>query len=288
MAGRRLAEKVRKIGARSTCGQCAKILAVAIDHDMRAGADWAVSALTATRYRADFSPSSLWEIERFLNADAPGGRPRPLGLLGKDLDARVTMLGGYVGEVIRRRLGGAWVRDGEHAALDLPDGTRIRPVEQMMHRVTTGAAGSLAAYAAALGADPGPSTPVLECRCCGAVPAADTKFRAVQSVLVWISYTRTPGPFCRDCGTGVFRKLQQKMFTFGWYGVFSWLVPIVLLLNWAALAKVTALPPPDATSAPPVNAGRPLLRRPQVIVGVLAPFVLLAALMIYGPSADQV
>ncbi|GLL08650.1 hypothetical protein GCM10017581_104170 [Dactylosporangium matsuzakiense] len=34
-------------------------------------------------------------------------------------------MGGYVGEVIRRRLGGAWVRDGGQPALDLPGGARI-------------------------------------------------------------------------------------------------------------------------------------------------------------------
>ncbi|WP_344514475.1 hypothetical protein [Dactylosporangium maewongense] len=163
---------------------------MAIDHDVRAGADWAVEVLTAAGYRADFSPSSLWEIERFLNAEAPDGRPRSRGLLGKDLDVRVAMLGGYVGEVIRRRVGGTWVRDGDHAALDLPGGARIWPAQQVMHRLATGAGGSLTAYASAAGADPGPSTPVLQCRCCGAVPAADTKFRAVQSVLIWIGYTR--------------------------------------------------------------------------------------------------
>ncbi|MGI5174737.1 hypothetical protein ACQEVZ_00185 [Dactylosporangium sp. CA-152071] len=261
---------------------------MAIDHDVRAGADWAVEVLTAAGYRADFSPSSLWEIERFLNAEAPDGRPRSRGLLGKDLDVRVAMLGGYVGEVIRRRVGGTWVRDGDHAALDLPGGARIWPAQQVMHRLATGAGGSLTAYASAAGADPGPSTPVLQCRCCGAVPAADTKFRAVQSVLIWIGYTRAPGPFCRDCGTAVFRDLQQKMFTFGWYGIFAVAAPIVLLLNWAAMTKVTALAAPAAQpgGAPvrPMDAGRPLLRRPQVIAGILAPIVLLTAFAIHARS----
>ncbi|MFG2039106.1 hypothetical protein [Dactylosporangium sp. NPDC048998] len=260
-----------------------------IDHDMRAGADWTAAALTAFGYRADFSPSSLWEIERFLSTEAPDGRPRPRGLLGKDLDARVSMVGGYVGEVIRRRLGGAWVRDGDHPALDLPDGARIRPVQQVQHRLVSGAVGSLTAYASAFGADPGPSTPVLQCRCCGAVPAADTKFRAVQSVLIWISYTRSPGPFCRDCGTAVFRHLQQKTFTFGWYGIFSVVAALVLLLNWAAMTKVTRLAAPAAQpGAAPVrtmDTGRPLPRRPQVLAGILAPIVLLTAFVIYARSS---
>ncbi|MFF5227459.1 hypothetical protein [Dactylosporangium sp. NPDC000521] len=68
-----------------------------IDNDVRAGADWTAAALTAAGYRADFSPSSLWEVERFLSTEAPDGRPRPRGLLGKDLDTRVAMVGGYVG-----------------------------------------------------------------------------------------------------------------------------------------------------------------------------------------------
>jgi hypothetical protein len=262
---------------------------VAIDNDVRAGADWTAAALTAAGYRADFLPSSLWEIERFLSTEAPDGRPRPRGLLGKDLDTRLSMIGGYVGEVIRRRLGGAWVRDGDHAALDLPDGTRIRPVQQVMDRLATGAAGSLTAYASASGADPGPPSPVLQCRCCGAAPAADVKFRAVQSVLVWFSYTRCPGPFCRDCGTAVFRDIQQKIFTFGWYGVLSPIALFALLLNWAAMTKVSGLPAPAAQqgAAPvrPMAAGRTLLRRPQVLAGVLAPVVLLAAFAIYARSS---
>lgn len=253
---------------------------------MRAGADWTASTLTAYGYRADFSPWSLWEIERFLSTEAPDGRPRPRGLLRKDLDARVSMVGGYVGEVIRRRLGGAWVRDGDHAALDLPNGVRIRPVQQVQHRLAAGAAGSLTGYASAIGADPGPPTPVLSCRCCGAVPAADAKFRAVQSVLIWIRYTRSPGPFCRDCGTAVFRHLQQNTCTFGWYGMFSPVAAVVLLLNWAAMTKVTRLAAPTAqpgaTPVRPMDTGRPLLRRPQVLVGALAPIVLLTAFVIYA------
>ena len=258
---------------------------MAIDNDVRAGADWTVAALTAAGYRADFSPSSLWEIERFLNTEAPGGRPRPRGLLGKELDARVAMVGGYVGEVIRRQVGGAWVRDGDHAALDLPGGARIRPAQQVMQRLAVGAAGSLTAYASACGADPGPSSPVLQCRCCGAVPAADIKLRAVQSVLIWIGYTRSPGPFCRDCGTAVFRHLQQKMFMFGWYGVFAVVTPLVLLLNWVAMTKVAGLAQPAAATGRPMDAGRPLLRRPQALAGMLAPIVLLTAFVIYARSS---
>ncbi|GLL05950.1 hypothetical protein GCM10017581_076980 [Dactylosporangium matsuzakiense] len=197
-------------------------------------------------------------------------------------------MGGYVGEVIRRRLGGAWVRDGGQPALDLPGGARIYPVQQVQQRLGSGA-GSLTAYASALGADPGPLTPVLPCRCCGALPAADTKFRAVQSVLLWIGYTRSPGPFCRDCGTAVFRQLQQKTFMLGWYGIFSPVAALVLLLNWAAMTHVTRLAAPTAQPGAipgrPMDPGRPLTHRPQVLAGILAPILLLTAFVIYTRSS---
>ncbi|WP_432837656.1 hypothetical protein [Dactylosporangium sp. CA-092794] len=125
--------------------------------DVRDAAEWVAAALTASGYRADFSPGSLWEIERFFDAEAPDGRPRPNGLLAQQLGPRLFALGSYVGEVVRRHVGGDWSGDDDDPAaevdvcLELPDGKRIWPVQRVMRRFSNGPEDGLVAYGAALG-----------------------------------------------------------------------------------------------------------------------------------------
>ncbi|WP_344615231.1 hypothetical protein [Dactylosporangium salmoneum] len=129
--------------------------------DVRGAADWVAAALAESGYRADFSPGSLWEIERFFEVEAPDGRPRPDGLLAQQLGARVFAVGAYVGEVVRRHAGGTWLGDDDdpaaevNVALVLPDRRRIWPVQRVMKRFSNGAEDSIIAYATALGLDPG-------------------------------------------------------------------------------------------------------------------------------------
>lgn len=120
-------------------------------------------ALRQSRYAADFSASSFWQIERYFDDNSSGGKPR--GDLARDTGKRLFAIGCYVGEVIRRARGGEWKADdndpqGEiHIALHLPDGTVIWPVQRVMKRVTGGASESIAAYGLALGIDVGPEPP---------------------------------------------------------------------------------------------------------------------------------
>jgi hypothetical protein len=133
-----------------------------IVEDVRGAADWVAAALTATGYRADFSPSSLWEIERFFDDQAPNGRPRPRGLLAEQLGARLFALGAYVGEVVRRHAGGTWSGDDAdpeaeiNVALDLPNGATIWPIQRVMKRFSNGDEDSVTAYGVALGLTIGP------------------------------------------------------------------------------------------------------------------------------------
>jgi hypothetical protein len=79
--------------------------------DIRQAAEDTALALTLAGYRADFRPSSLWEIDRlFAEAD------RDLDQVIDDphgLGHALFAVGGYVGEVIRRRLGGTWIGDDD-------------------------------------------------------------------------------------------------------------------------------------------------------------------------------
>ena len=74
--------------------------------DLRREAEDIAVAGTKAGYRLDFRPSSLWEVERLLDEHSPhlgGVLANPKG------DGHsVFALGGYVGEVVRRRVGGHW------------------------------------------------------------------------------------------------------------------------------------------------------------------------------------
>jgi hypothetical protein len=125
--------------------------------EVQASAEWIASALSGSGYRADFSPPSLWEIERFFEDHAPGGSARPDGLLGSNVGARLFGLGGYVGEGIRRGLGGAWQADDDdpaaeiNVALMLPGGSQIWPVQRVMKRFQNGSEDNVAVYGLVLG-----------------------------------------------------------------------------------------------------------------------------------------
>src|SRR5215475_968138 len=84
---------------------------VRIIEDTHSAATWIAAALTGSGYRADMSPASLWDLERFFDEHASDGRARPGGLLSDDLGPRLFGLGAYLGEVIRRDLGGVWQGD---------------------------------------------------------------------------------------------------------------------------------------------------------------------------------
>ena len=138
-------------------------LVVGIVHDVQGAAEWVAGALTRSGYRADFSPASLWEIDRFFDTEAPDGQARPGGLLADRVGARVFAIGSYVGEVVRRHAGGTWSGDDSDPAaevnvmLTLPTGSVIWPIQRVMQRYSSGPEHSIAAYGLALGLDVGKS-----------------------------------------------------------------------------------------------------------------------------------
>jgi hypothetical protein len=123
--------------------------------DVGASAEWVAQALSSSGYKADFSLESLKEIDRFFDEHAPKGRPTPDGLLSQDLGSRLFSIGSYVGEVIRRKAGGAWHGDDSdpqaeiNVALKLNNGTNMWPIQRVMKRFKLGATEGIYAYGVA-------------------------------------------------------------------------------------------------------------------------------------------
>lgn len=134
---------------------------VGIVEKARDEAERVAKALTRSRYDADFSSASLWEIDRFFDTEAPGGQPRAGGPLAEHLGARIFALGAYVGEVVRRHAGGDWIgadNDPEaeiNVMVRISNGTIIWPIQRVMKRYRNGPEDSLVAYGLGLGLEVG-------------------------------------------------------------------------------------------------------------------------------------
>ena len=109
----------------------------------------------------------------------------------------------------------------------------------------------------------------LACKLCGSTPAANMTIHEHNGRLLWMVHKTNKGPFCRDCGTALLRHHQNSTLFQGWFGIFSFFItPVTLLLNLVAWQKVKALGPPhrdptvESKIPAPLNAGKPLLRRP--------------------------
>ena len=131
-----------------------------ITEDIHVGADWIAKALSSSGYAADFSPPSLWEIDRFFDDHSRNGEAVPGGLLGNDLGCRLFSIGAYVGEVIRRSVGGEWRGDDSDPQAEINielvvAGSTCWPVQRVMKRFKNGAEDGVAAYGTGLGLDVG-------------------------------------------------------------------------------------------------------------------------------------
>jgi hypothetical protein len=128
---------------------------VGVIEDVEQSAESVAMAMSRAGYDASFQASSLWEIERLFDQAGPKldrALRNPNGL-GNTLFA----LGGYVGEVLRRHLGGTWEADDDdpeaemNVILRLADGSIVWPVQRIMKRFRDGPSESVVAYSAGLG-----------------------------------------------------------------------------------------------------------------------------------------
>ncbi len=134
-------------------------------------------------------------------------------------------------------------------------------------------------------AQPGYASGVLSCRFCGSIPAVETKFRGHQGMLVVMRFLSNSGPFCRDCGLGVFRHMTSRTLVQGWYGYASFVItPFTVLMNLARRGSVANLPAPQPNpygpSRPPMDPGPRLLERPLTWLGILIPFALIGLIVL--------
>jgi len=84
------------------------------------------------------------------------------GLLSDELGQRLFAIGSYIGEVVRRELGGEWFGDDENpegeiaVELRLSDGSLCWPVQRTMKRFKNGPEDGIATWGSALGLQVGP------------------------------------------------------------------------------------------------------------------------------------
>ncbi len=125
-------------------------------------AKWVATALTSSGYKADFSPASLWEIDRFFEEHSQNGQAVPGGFLSEQLGTRIFAIGSYIGEVLRRALGGKWVGDDNdpeveiNVELHLADGRICWPTQRAAKRFMNGDEDGIATYGHCMGLDVGP------------------------------------------------------------------------------------------------------------------------------------
>lgn len=133
-----------------------------IIEDVFEAAEWVSQALQSSGYRADFSPSSLWHIDFFFDDHSRNGEPIPGGLLSEEVGKRLFAIGAYVGEVLRRNIGGEWRGDDTdpqaeiNVELRLASGARCWPVQRVIKRFRNGSEDSVAAYGIGMGLQIGP------------------------------------------------------------------------------------------------------------------------------------
>lgn len=128
--------------------------------------------------------------------------------------------------------------------------------------------------------EPGPD----ECWVCGSAPAAQVRFRQESGRIFWSLRRWIDGPFCRTCGTAVFRELTNRTLITGWWGVVSFILNVATIVrNIAAYRSVRRLGRPQPNPGHvlsllplPLDPGLPLHKRAGVWVGALVTGVLFA------------
>ena len=115
-------------------------------------ADWMAKSLADWGYKADFSLDSLKDVDRFIDEEAPDGKPKPGGHLAQQFGAHIFGLGAYLGETIRRQGDGQWEGNDRDTwpevtlAVRLKSGTVLWPTQRVLKRLENGAENGLYPY----------------------------------------------------------------------------------------------------------------------------------------------
>jgi len=123
-----------------------------IVRDAVEAADWMAKSLAGWGYKADYTLDSLKDVDRFIDEEAPGGKPKPGGHLAQQFGSHMFGLGAYVGETIRRLGDGQWEGNDRDAwpevtlAVRLKSGAVLWPTQRMLKRFENGKENGLYPY----------------------------------------------------------------------------------------------------------------------------------------------
>jgi hypothetical protein len=116
----------------------------AIVRDAMDAAEWAAKWLSSNGYKGDFTIESFKDIDRFFDEQAPGGKPKPGGLLSHHFGMQMFALGAYVGETIRRQRDGEWRGNDNDPEAEITLAVRLKsgvifwPTQRVLKRIMNG------------------------------------------------------------------------------------------------------------------------------------------------------
>lgn len=119
---------------------------MSITNTFSTAADWGGKFLRQNGFTFSENGKFFQEFDRFLdeNIDDAAHRPRPDGLLAKNTDARILVLGAFLGDKVIQRYGGMWDLASIHednfidARIQLPSGQIYSPLQQISKRIFHG------------------------------------------------------------------------------------------------------------------------------------------------------
>ncbi|MPY81034.1 MAG: DnaJ domain-containing protein [Actinophytocola sp.] len=132
------------------------------------------------------------------------------------------------------------------------------------------------------------------CEICGYRPAVWIDIRALTGLIIVHSSDRYAATLCKNCGTAIWRDVQARTLTLGWWGIPALFVNLAVLVNNRTYgAALRELAPPQArvgSSPAPMSEPMPLTK--PVTVRVLpwvatVSVVLIIALLVVAAVRAQ-
>ena len=133
------------------------------------------------------------------------------------------------------------------------------------------------------------------CVLCGSAPVVPVELKQGIGLLFWRRVKTFAGTVCRDCGTAMYRTVQNRTLWTGWWGVISFFDNFVLILsNLGAYLSIRRLASPSPTPKShitplqrPASRGRSLFRKSGVWFGVVAVVAigLVVLAVVYRPTS---
>ncbi|MBB5911204.1 hypothetical protein BJY24_000071 [Nocardia transvalensis] len=127
------------------------------------------------------------------------------------------------------------------------------------------------------------------CVHCGGTPAAPVTIRGHRGRLLWMTFLHRTGPFCRNCGLAVYRRMTLENVWLGWWGPFSMFInAATMLFNVLTYREIARLAPPiPGMPGQPLDPGKPLFRRPAAIGFVIPAAVASLAIALIATNATS-